>query len=201
MRLHLALALLWAGRGNDAETTLREVDSRFPDSPSAVDAEDLLYSRDIPGLPFIIVPATIPSAPTLAKQVELAARAARRPDEQARLAYGLMLWRLDRRVSARRAFQAAARLAPDDPAVLTALAVSTFTKRDPTPAFATLGPLTGRFPQAAVVRFHLGLLLLWTRQVEKARKQLRITIRESPDSIYAKESEKLLAAIPRTGTK
>jgi tetratricopeptide (TPR) repeat protein len=201
MRLHLGLALLWAGRDGDALTTLQEVGSRFPDSQSAVDAEDLLYARDIPGLPYIIVPATIPTAPTLAQQVVLAARAAARPDAQAKLAYGLMLWRLDRRVSARREFAAAARLAPNDPDVLTALGVSRFTKANPTPAFASLGPLTGRFPKAAVVRFHLGLLLLWTRQVGKGTRQLRAVARSQPDSLYGKEAQKLLSALVPNGTK
>jgi len=201
MRLHLGLALLWAGRDGDALTTLQEVSSRFPDSQSAVDAEDLLYARDIPGLPYIIVPATIPTAPTLARQVVLAARAAARPDAQAKLAYGLMLWRLDRRVSARREFAAAARLAPNDPDVLTALGVSRFTKANPTPAFASLGPLTGRFPKAAVVRFHLGLLLLWTRQVGKGTRQLRTVAKSQPDSLYGKEAQKLLSALVPNGTK
>jgi Flp pilus assembly protein TadD len=201
MRLHLGLALLWAGRDNDALTTLQEVGSRFPDSQSAVDAEDVLYARDIPGLPYIIVPATLPSAPSLAQQVALAARAAARPDVQAKLAYGLMLWRLDRRVSARREFAAAAKLAPTDPAVLTALGVSKFTKANPTPAFAALGPLTGRFPNAAVVRFHLGLLLLWTRQVKKGTTQLRMVARSQPDSLYGKEAGKLLSALVPNGTK
>jgi tetratricopeptide (TPR) repeat protein len=201
MRLHLGIALLWAGRDDDALTTLQEVGARFPDSPSAVDAEDVLYPKDIPGLPYLIVPATIPDAPTLARQVALAARAARRPDPQAKLAYGLMLWRLDRRVSARRAFEAAAKLAPDDPGVLTALGVSRFTKGDPTPAFAALGPLTGRFPHAPVVRFHLGLLLLWTKQVGKGTEQLRLVASSQPDSFYGKEAKRLLSALVPNGTK
>jgi tetratricopeptide (TPR) repeat protein len=201
MRLHLGLALLWAGRNNDALTTLQEVGSRFPDSQSAVDAEDALYPRDIPGLPYIVVPATIPTASTLAKQLALAARAAEGPDARAKLAYGLMLWRVDRRVSARREFAAAARLAPNDPAVLTALGVSRFTKANPTPAFASLGPLTGRFPDAAVVRFHLGLLLLWTRQVKKGTTQLRLVARSQPDSLYGREAGKLLSALVPNGTK
>jgi tetratricopeptide (TPR) repeat protein len=201
MRLHLGLALLWAGRENDALTTLQEVGTRFPDSQSAVDAEDLLYARDIPGLPYIIVPASIPAAPTLRQQVALAARAASRADARAKLAYGLMLWRLGRRISARREFAAAAQLAPNDPDVLTALGVSKFTKANPTAAFAALGPLTGRFPRAAVVRFHLGLLLLWTRQVAKGTKQLRIVARSQPDSLYGTEARKLLSALVPNGTK
>lgn len=201
MRLHLGIALLWAGRDADALTTLQEVDARFPDSPSAVDAEDFLYARDIPGLPYLIVPARIPDAQTLAQQVALAARAARRPDAQAKLAYGLMLWRLNRRLSARAQFAAAAKLAPRDPAVLTALGVSRFTKRNPTPAFATLGPLTGRFPDAPVVRFHLGLLLLWTKQVRKGTQQLELVAASQPDSLYGKEAKRLLSALVPNGTK
>jgi hypothetical protein len=201
MRLHLGLALLWAGRNSDALTTLQEIGTRFPDTQSAVDAEDLLYARDLPGLPYLVVPATIPSAPSLARQVQLAARAAARPDARTKLAYGLMLWRLDRRISARREFAAAARLAPNDPDVLTALGVSKFTKANPTPAFGSLGPLTGRFPRAAVVRFHLGLLLLWTRQVAKGTKQLRMVAESQPDSLYGKEARKLLSALVPNGTK
>lgn len=201
-QLHLGLALFWSGRNADAVRALQEVDSRFPDSPSAVDAENLLYGeRYFPGLPYIVVPVTLPDAPTLAQQVALAARQARRGGAQAKLRYGLMLWRLERPVSARRQLDAAARLAPNDPVVLTAAAVSHFTKRRPVAAFGRLGPLTGRFPDAAVVRFHLGLLLLWTRQAAKAEKQLRIAIRESPESIYAAQAEKLLTVLVRNGTK
>src|SRR5205814_10452141 len=120
-QLPLGLALFWSGRNADAVRTFQDVDARFPDSPSAVDAENLLYAnRDVPGLPYLIVDVPLPDAPTLAGQVQLAARAARRPDARAKLAYGVMLWRLDRRVSAQRQLEAAAKLAPDDPAILTA---------------------------------------------------------------------------------
>src|SRR5205085_12476558 len=137
----------------------------------------------IPGLPFIVVPVALPSAPTLAQQVAVAARAAARPDAHAKLVYGVMLWRLHRRVSARRELEAAARLAPNDPAILTAAAVSHFTKRDPAAAFGRLGPLSGRFPRAAVVRFHLGLLLLWRKEREKGAAQLRLAVDVQPRSI------------------
>lgn len=201
-QLHLGLALLWAGRNADAVKTLQRVDSSFPDSPSAVDAEDLLYAgRYAPGLPYIAVPAKLPRAPTLQAQLALAGRRARRPDAQAKLAYGVMLWRLDRRVSARRELEAAARLAPRDPAILTAAAVSAFTKRNPTAAFGRLGPLTGRFPDAAVVRLHLGLLLIWTRQVEKGARQLRLAVDDAPRSAYAEQAKKLLFALVPNGTK
>jgi len=201
-QLHLGIALLWAGRNADAVRQLQQVDSHFPDSQSAVDAEDALFAgRSAPGLPYIVLPVALPQAQTLARQFALARRAAARPDAQAKLAYGLMLWRLDHRISAQRQFDAAARLAPNDPAVLTAAAVSRFTKRNPTAAFARLGPLSGRFPHAAVVRLHLGLLLIWTKQVEKGARQLRLAEDEQPGSVYAEEAKRLISALVANGTK
>jgi Flp pilus assembly protein TadD len=201
-QLHLGLALSWAGRNGDAVKTLQRVATQFPDTPSAVDAGTLLYAkRFVPGLPLLVLPVDLPEADTLAEQVASARRASATGGEQAKLAYGAILWRLNRVVSARRELAAAARLAPNDPVALTAAAVSKFSKPNPTPAFAALGPLTGRFPRAAVVRFHLGLLLLWTRQLSKARTQLRLTIRDAPDSTYAQQAGKLLEALSSNGTK
>jgi len=198
-QLHLGLAQLWSGRNGDAATTFQAVDTRFPDSPSAVDAEDLLYgSRYIPGLPYIVLPVSLPSAPSLAQQLAVAKRM---HGAKGKLVYGLMLWKLDRRVSARRALDAAARLAPNDPATLTAAAVAHFSKRNPTAAFGRLGPLTGRFPKAAVVRLHLGLLLIWSKEVEKGARQLRLAVDEQPTSVYAEQAKKLLSALVRNGTK
>ena len=68
-------------------------------------------------------------------------------------------------------------------------------------AFARLGPLTGEFPKAAVVRFHLGVLLIWTKKVEKGLAQFRWAVADEPDSIYSKEAKTLIAALPNTGTK
>lgn len=201
-QLHYALALYWSGRTADAAKQFQLVDARFADTPSAVDAEDILYgSSTIPGLPYLIVPVDLPTARTLAAQVAAAARAAARPDARAKLAYGVMLWRLDRRVSARKELDAAAKLAPADPVTLTAAAVSHFTKRRPVEAFSRLGPLTGRFPKAAVVRLHLGLLLLWTKQLGKAETQLKLTVADAPGSVYATEARKLLSALVPNGTK
>jgi tetratricopeptide (TPR) repeat protein len=201
-QLHLALALYWSGRNADAVKAFQQVDSRFPDSPSAVDAEDILYAnRFIPGLPYLIVPADLPQAATLAAQLDRAKLLARQQSPRGKLAYGVMLWRLDRRVSARRQLDAAARLAPADPVVLTADAVSQFTKRNPTAAFARLGPLTGRFPKAAVVRFHLGLLLIWEKQVQKGVAQLRLAAADAPGSLYAIQAKKLISALVPNGTK
>jgi predicted Zn-dependent protease len=193
-QLHLAVALYWSGRSADAVKAFQLVDSRFPDSASAVDAENILYaSRSVPGLPYMIGPVDLPTAPTLAAQLEQA--------KASPLAYGVMLWRLNRRISARHALDAAAAAAPNDPLVQSFDAVSHFTKKNPTPAFARLGPLTGRFPKAAVVRLELGLLLLWQKQVQKGTQQLRLAAAEQPGSSYSNEAKRLLSALVPNGTK
>jgi tetratricopeptide (TPR) repeat protein len=193
-QLHLGIAQYWSGRNADAVKTFEEVDRRFPDSPSAVDAENILYSnRFVPNLPLMIAPIALPEAPTLRAQLEAA-----RGDP---LVYGFMLWRLDRRLSARHQLDLAAHRAPNDPLVLTLDAVAHFAKPDPTPAFARLGPLSGRFPRAAVVHLHLGLLLLWTKELEKARRQFRATVDAEPNSAYARQAKRLLSALPKDGTK
>jgi hypothetical protein len=79
--------------------------------------------------------------------------------------------------------------------------VARFTKRKPVAAFSRLGPLTGRFPRAAVVRFHLGVLLIWTREVAKGKRQLADAVMYEPHSPWAKAARELLSALPKDGTK
>jgi tetratricopeptide (TPR) repeat protein len=199
--LHLGWAYYWSGRNADAVASWQEVAAQHPDSPEAVMAEDILYAgRMAPGLPFIVTPISLPRAVTASTLLSLA-HDAKRADVQAKLRYGIVLWGLWRRVSAERQFQAAARLAPADPTARTLAAVGAFTKRQPVRAFARLGPLTGEFPQAAVVRFHLGVLLLWTKNVQKGLIQFRRAVADAPDSIYSKEAKTLIAALPTHGTK
>jgi len=200
-QFNLGMAYFWSGRIADAQSTWQRVATRYPDSPESVEAENLLYPAFKSGLPFIVTTVGEPSAPSFAAQLRLLARGALQPDAKAKLRYGLALWQLQRRVSAERQFDEAAKLAPNDPEVQTAAAVGAFTKRAPVHAFGRLGPLTGKFPRAAVVRFHLALLLIWTRQPAKALKQLRIAIADEPRSVYANEARALVAALGHHGTK
>jgi tetratricopeptide (TPR) repeat protein len=127
-------------------------------------------------------------------------RSARRNDAHAKLLYGLALQRLGHRISARRQYDAAARLAPRDVDAQVAAAVGRFDKSRPSQAFSRLGPLTRRFPEAATVRFHLGLMLLWMARnqpgsVDEAKRQLRLAQRVEPGSRAAMEAKKLLAGL------
>jgi hypothetical protein len=85
--------------------------------------------------------------------------------------------------------------------VRTAAAVGAFTKANPVKAFSRLGPLTGVFPRSAVVRFHLGLLLLWSGEQRKAVAQLRLAAADAPHSSYAQDARTLLSRLPGTRSK
>ena len=202
--LHLGYAYLWSGRNADALGAWRQAAKVEPDSSAAVSASDLLHPGFVPGLPPIITTLQPPEAVmALAPPQEIAAlkRAAGRPDANAKIVYGVALWNLRRPVSAERQFRAAAALAPNDPMALTAAAVGSFSKARPVLAFSRLGPLTGRFPRSSLVRFHLGVLLIWSQEVAKARRQLGLAISLDPSSQYAVQAKRLLTALGVTGTK
>jgi tetratricopeptide (TPR) repeat protein len=207
--LHLGYANLWAGKEEDAAAAWRRAAQAQPDSASAQRADDALHPDFPSGQPFF-VPSFRPP-PGLARlepPAQLAAleRRARGNDARAKLLYGLALQRLGHRISARRQYDAAARLAPRDVDAQVAAAVGRFDKSRPTEAFSRLGPLTRRFPQAATVRFHLGLLLLWlTRNqpgsVDEAKRQLRLAQQEEPGSPLAREAKRLLAGLEDVQTR
>ncbi len=202
--LHYGWALYWSGRNADAIAAWQRAAAAEPDSPAAVDAQTALHPTMALGLPFIVASVTPPAAVAklpAAAELQALALAAAKPDANAKLLYGIALWNLRRPVSAERQFQAAAALAPHDPTVLTAAAVGRFMKSNPVRAFSQLGPLTGTFPRAAVVRFHLGLLLIWTGQVKKGEKQLRLAIADGPQTVYGKQARLLLTRFAHNGTK
>jgi tetratricopeptide (TPR) repeat protein len=202
--LHLGWALYWSGRNADAVAAWQHAVELQPDSPAAVDAETALHPGMAPGLPLLVTglaPAAALERLPAAQELSALARLAKQPDANAKLLYGTALWNLKRPRSAERQFAAAARLAPRDPTARTLAAVGAFTKDDPVRAFGRLGPLTGVFPKAAVVRFHLGILLIWTRQVERGRAQLRLVVAEHPSSELADQAKTLLSAMSPGGTK
>ena len=132
-------------------------------------------------MPSTEVPADIRklSAPA---QVALLERRARTGTVADRLFYGVALQRLGKQRSAERVYAAAATAAPKDPEARVAAAVGLFDKARPAQAFPKLGPLSREFPKAATVRFHLGLLLLWSGQVKEARRQLELVRTAEPGS-------------------
>ena len=207
--LHLGYANLWAGKDEDAASSWRRAAQAQPDSASAQRADDALHPDFPPGQP-LFVPSfrPPPGLNRLEPPAQLAAleRSAGGNDPHAKLLYGLALQRLGHRLSARRQYDAAAKLAPRDADAQVAAAVGRFDKSRPTEAFSRLGPLTRRFPEAATVRFHLGLLLLWLAKnqpgsVDEAKRQLRLAQQEEPGSRLAREAKRLLAGLEDVQTR
>ena len=206
--LHLGYANLWAGKSEQADAAWRRAASAQPDTMSAQRADDALHPGFPPGEP-LFVPSFEPPA-RLAdlsppRQLELLARDASKPNARAKLLYGLALQRLGHRISARREYDAAAKLSPRDPETQVAAAVARFEKARPAAAFSRLGPLTKRFPHSATVRFHLGLLLLWLSRSQpgscaEAKRQLRQARAEEPNSSLAREARRLLSSLENVKT-
>ena len=206
--LHLGIADYWAGRNADAVATWEKTAKVGADSPYGVKAEDLLHPKlsppGLPSLPYLVLDfGPSPAIAKLPPSAELAAlaRAAARPDARAKLLYGSALWGLERPLSAEQQLEAAAKLEPHDPLARTAAAVGRFSKANPVLAFSRLGPLTGVFPHSAVVRFHLGLLLLWSGERKKAIQQLRLAAAYGRHSSYGQDARRLLSRLPDTRSK
>jgi tetratricopeptide (TPR) repeat protein len=194
---HLGLARYWDGDEDGAFDAWRTTRTRDPDSAYAVRAADLLFRRFPPGLPTFIPSVRADRSITRlgpAEQLAALARNARGRDVRAKLLYGLALQRLDRPISARQQYAHAAQLAPRNPEALVADAVGRFDKEHPERAFSRLGPLSRRYPRAATVRFHLGVLLLWLSQIEPARRQLELAAKATKTPL-AREAKRLLARL------
>jgi tetratricopeptide (TPR) repeat protein len=208
VQLHLGYARLWVGEGAAASEAWLAAAAAQPDSPSAQRADDALHPNFPPGSPLFVPTFQPPSAIdrlSPPQQFAYLRRKATGHDARAKLLYGLALQRLGRRISARRQYDAAASLDPNDPETRVAAAVGRFRKSRPAAAFSRLGPLTRRFPHAATVRFHLGLLLLWLARSQpgscaQAKRQLRLARAEEPRSSLATEADKLLSSLANVRT-
>jgi tetratricopeptide (TPR) repeat protein len=199
VQLHLGLARLWANSGDPVDAWRAALDSE-PDTPYAVVAGNLLHP-DLPrGLPAFIPSFTAPTSITKlppARQLEALRVAAIDGGVREQLLYGVGLQRVGRPVSAARIFDRAAKTHPDDIEAQVAGAVGRFDKDAPAQAFGRLGPLSGTHPNEPTVRFHLGVLLLWTGRIGQAERQFRLAAKTRPDSPLAREAVRYLETIRR----
>jgi tetratricopeptide (TPR) repeat protein len=201
--LHLGYANLWTGDTEQATAAWRQATSAQPDAMSAQRADDALHPGFPPGEPLFVpsfAPPTRLARLSPPRQFELLAKDAARQDAHAKLLYGVALQRLGHRMSAQRQYDAAVRLDPGDPETQVAAAVGRFDKSKPSAAFSRLGPLTKRYPHAATVRFHLGLMLLWLARTQpgalaEGKRQLRLARKDEPGSPLAREAKRLLAGL------
>jgi tetratricopeptide (TPR) repeat protein len=201
-QLALGLGQFWRGETLEAESSWRLAKLAEPDSLYAVRAGDFLHPElPVPGLPTFVPSFASPAGLrrlSPPEQYAFLRRRAEGGDTRDHLLFGAALQRLGHPASARREFERAAALSPNDPDALTAVAVGHFAKDRPAQAFSRLGPLTRRFPRAATVRFHLGLLLVWMGSVEDAKRQFRLAREAEPGSIPAKQAVEFLRRLPES---
>jgi tetratricopeptide (TPR) repeat protein len=199
IQLHLGLARLWANEGDPVAAWRATIEAE-PDTPYAIVAGNLLHPQLPRGLPAFIPSFAASREITRLppeRQLEALRRAAEQGGVRESLLYGVGLQRVGRPVSAARVFAQAALRAPSDVDGQVADAVGRFDKDAPERAFGRLGPLTRTFPREPSVRFHLGVLLLWTGRVEAAERQFKLAVGEQPDSPLAREAARYLATIKR----
>jgi tetratricopeptide (TPR) repeat protein len=202
VRLNLGLAQFWEGQDGEAAASFRAAKRLEPDTFYAIRADGLLHPRFAPGLPPFTPGFELPARLRRLPPAELlpALRRAAATEPRLRLLYGSALQRLGRPLSAQRQFRLAAAALPDDPEAQVAAAVGQFSKAQPSKAFSQLGPLARRFPRAATVRFHLGLMLLWMADVEDARIQLRRSLRLEPGGPLAPSARAFLVQLAKVRT-
>ena len=197
VQLHLGLARLWSNEG-DPVSAWRAALEAEPDTPYAIVAGNLLHPELPRGLPAFIpsfgAPAAVTSLPP-AQQLGALRAAAARGGAREQLLYGVGLQRVGRPVSAARVFDRAARRYPNDLEAQVARAVGQFDKDEPARAFGLLGPLSATHGKDPSVRFHLGVLLLWTGRIKPAERQFRLAAQAGPDSALAREAERYLETI------
>ena len=203
VHLHLGLALYAEGQQDEAAAEWRKAVEVEPDSQSAVRAGDVLHPDMAPGLPSFFT--TLEPPPGLTgkspqEQLDELEAAARGGGADQWILYGTALQRVGKPISARAAFDRALELAPDRLDAKVAAAVGRFDKDDPSAAFSRLGPLARDNPDSALVRFHLGVLLLWIRDVQDARAQLEKAAATMPVSLYSREAKSLLSRLEGIGT-
>jgi hypothetical protein len=200
VQLHLGIARYWSAAGGEREAWQAAAEAE-PDTAYRVTADNLLFPEFARGIPVFVATTPLPrgfAALGPARQLELLERNAASSTED-ELLYGAALQRLGRQLSAERVFAAAARRAPGDADAQVAAAVGRFEKARPATAFSKLGPLTRRFPERATVRFHLGLLLLWSGEVDEAKRQLRLARAAEPGSPLAGEAREYLDELRSAG--
>ena len=203
VHLHLGLALYAEGQQDEAAAEWRKAVEVEPDSQSAVRAGDILHPEMAPGLPSFFTMLKPPeglAGRSPQEQLDELEAAARKGGADEWILYGTALQRVGKPISARAAFDRALELAPDRLDAKVAAAVGRFDKADPSAAFSRLGPLARDNPDSALVRFHLGVLLLWIRDVQDARAQLEKAAATMPESLYSREAKSLLSRLEGIGT-
>jgi tetratricopeptide (TPR) repeat protein len=179
VQINFGRALICAGFLADASQALEAAKHRGRDTPYEIDADQLLHPTFFQnGYP--IFQPSIGTDPLLVQ--------------------GAVLQRQGHQHSAERLYAKAARLHPDDPEAQAAAAVGRFDEDNPSASFSRLGPLTKRFPRSQVVRYYLGLLLVWIGERNQAVVEFQKTVDLGPHTQLGRQVQALLRQISESGS-
>ena len=185
-------ALLWSGQRSAGEKALRSVRDASPDSFYGVAADDLLHPAMPSGYPPFVLAATAKSS-SLATLKQQAAAA---PDDpQAQVTYGAALVGAGQRSAAVDAFDAALVVDPGLVEAKVGKIIASYAKDNPAGSFGQMGPLVRDNPSDPSPRLHLALMLLWLRDSDTARAELRQVAASDPNSPLSQLAKQLLATI------
>jgi Flp pilus assembly protein TadD len=186
--LHLGLAELWSGRQAAGLAELKRTRTLDPYGFYGSLADNTLHTEQRPDYPLYIPPPGLPAG-DLEHLRRLAARRPNRSDVWLALAYQLQRSdHVEAIADARKALE----LDPTGVSPRVAVAVLGYSKDDPTPAFAVLGPLTQQVSDTSEIRFHFGELLFWIKQDTDAEAQWRQVVQDAPDSVYGRAAALLM---------
>ena len=198
VQLHLGLARLWANEGDPTaawrSASRRSPTRHTPSSPATCCIPNL--PRGLPAfIPSFSAPAGITKLPP-ARQLE-ALRVAARARRRSRAAAVRRRPAAGRAAASRRRASSIGRRAaiPATSRRRSPAPSGQFDKDAPERAFGRLGPLSRTYPDEPTVRFHLGVLLLWTGRIDEAQRQFRLAAKAQPGSPLAREALRYLETI------
>ena len=181
-------ALLWSGQRAQAEHVLRGVRDAAPETFHGIAADDLLHPSAPPGYPPFVTATAIPAG-------AVAAARANPDDAQAQIDAGAALIAAGRRADAVDAFDAALAVDPGSVEARVGRIIATYAKDHPEKSFGQMGPLVRDNPGDPSPRLHLALMLLWIRDLDTARAELRQVAAADPDGRLGGVARQFLASL------
>jgi tetratricopeptide (TPR) repeat protein len=185
-------ALLWSGQRAAGESVLRTVRDMHPDTFYGVASDNLMYPTLPAGYP-PFVPSTVVPTRTLA---ELKQAADTKLEQlQPQLDYGTALLAAGQRKAAVAAFSDALAVDPDSVEAKVGKIIASYNKDNPAASFGQMGPLARDNPSNVSPRLHLAMMLLWLRDTDTARAQLRQVAAKDPNGRLGQFAQRILDSL------
>jgi tetratricopeptide (TPR) repeat protein len=185
-------ALLWSGQRAAGEAVLRTVRDTHPDTFYGVASDDLMYPTLPAGYPPFVPSQAVPTR-TLA-QLKQAADT-RFEQLQPQLDYGAALLAAGQRKAAGAAFSDALAVDPDSVEAKVGKIIASYNKDKPAASFGQMGPLARDNPSNVSPRLHLAMMLLWLRDTDAARAQLRQVAAKDPNGRLGQFAQQVLDSL------